>query len=191
VTMYQRTLCCHDPSQRSTRVSQVIQIILFALLALRPRMLEGMSFIKSRSSRTCVFQHARMTNQRLNTIHSLALYARKRKFSPLTDDSIVDDNSNLDEPEDSFISSPMDSSDWKWKELDQASPKTQKRIGRGRSAKRSNLYQQLSSYHSTFLALITTEYRAEVRTNCQYYSYSWLISKTNHTVNVPCLPYHT
>ena len=126
-------------------------------------MLEGMAFMDYYTRRTVVLQPK--NDQR---IRSMVLYGRKRK-SLSDDDSKGDDTRNLRQPaEDSLlISSPMDNSDWNWKELDQQSTnQVKKSFGRGRAVKRSNMYQQLSSYHSTFLELLTTEYRAEVRINC-------------------------
>ena len=60
-----------------------------------------------------------------------------------------------------LISSPMESAGWQHKKLHSKSPQRHT-AGRGRSRKRSNLYNSLSSYHGHFLSLLTSEYRAEV-----------------------------
>ena len=51
---------------------------------------------------------------------------------------------------------------WKYKSLDMPSPANVGYGGRGRSRKRSQVYNNLSSYHSHFLDLITEEFLAEV-----------------------------
>jgi len=58
--------------------------------------------------------------------------------------------------------SPMDTASWKQKSVNMSSgPKVSASKGRGRSRKRSRLYNTLSAYHSTFLYLLTSEFRAE------------------------------
>lgn len=58
--------------------------------------------------------------------------------------------------------SPMALAGWQHKKISTPSPERPRRHGRGRSRKRSNLYNTLSSYHGNFLNLLTAEYRAEV-----------------------------
>ena len=62
-------------------------------------------------------------------------------------------------------SSPLANAAWTHKQLSveenaNAAPSTR---GRGRSRKRLQYYNTISSYHNDFLALLTEEYRAEVR----------------------------
>jgi hypothetical protein len=61
-----------------------------------------------------------------------------------------------------ITSSPMDLSNWGGKQK-MIQPIKEKTGGRGRSRKRATLYHSLSSYHNTFLGLLTEEYKAEVR----------------------------
>lgn len=51
---------------------------------------------------------------------------------------------------------------WNYKSLDIPSPTNVGYSGRGRSRKRSQVYNNLSSYHSHFLDLITEEFLSEV-----------------------------
>ena len=67
----------------------------------------------------------------------------------------------------SSLASPIATGSWNYKSMSSAPvknsfPKTNER-GRGRSRKRSQFYNSLSSYHSHFLRLITDEFLAEVR----------------------------
>ena len=62
-----------------------------------------------------------------------------------------------------ITNSPMALAGWQHKTLTSTAAPRQSRGGRGRSRKRSNLYNTLSSYHGNFLSLLTDEYRAEVR----------------------------
>lgn len=65
-----------------------------------------------------------------------------------------------------MTTSPMVDAAWDQKKIRNQFPSKQEKIsGRGRSRKRSSLYQCLSSYHNNFLTLLTAEYKAEVRTN--------------------------
>ena len=57
---------------------------------------------------------------------------------------------------------------WRYKAVDMRPNANNAGYGRGRSRKRSQVYNNLSSYHSHFLDLITQEFLAEVRGN------SWL-----------------
>ena len=62
-----------------------------------------------------------------------------------------------------ITNSPMGVADWKYKSRGNfPQPPRAKTGGRGRSRKRSNLYNSLSSYHNKFLGLLTAEYQAEV-----------------------------
>ena len=76
-----------------------------------------------------------------------------------------------------MTSSPMSKAEWKHKKNVRSSSvsalnnnnnnniQPEKLGGRGRSRKRSNLYQSLSFYHDKFLALLTEEYKYEVSSN--------------------------
>ena len=59
------------------------------------------------------------------------------------------------------IRSPM--ADSAWSQRSMLSPKARITKGRGRSRKRTNKYESLSTYHAEFLNLLTAEYLAEVR----------------------------
>lgn len=50
-----------------------------------------------------------------------------------------------------------------------AAPARKRTPGRGRSRKRSTLYNSLAFYHNKFLILLTDEYQAEVRFQCHRY----------------------
>jgi len=62
----------------------------------------------------------------------------------------------------SYTQSPMHRQG-SWKEKKYVTPSVEKTAGRGRSRKRSALYQSLAFYHNKFLHLLTQEYQAEVR----------------------------
>jgi hypothetical protein len=66
---------------------------------------------------------------------------------------------------DTMTSSPMEQTgDWNRKYVAPRTPRAPSVTGgRGRSRKRSTLYQSLSFYHNKFLSLLTAEYKAEVR----------------------------
>jgi len=66
-------------------------------------------------------------------------------------------------PSQNIIGSPMAGAVWDYKNIESTSV-SPKRVtgGRGRSRKRSNVYDSLSSYHTDFLRLLTAEYQAEV-----------------------------
>jgi hypothetical protein len=86
-----------------------------------------------------------------------------------------------------IISSPMDLAEWKYKSRGnaQALPMaTEKTGGRGRSRKRSALYNCLSSYHSNFLQLLTDEFHVEVR-----HGGCWLVTSAlrAHWILILCL----
>jgi hypothetical protein len=71
----------------------------------------------------------------------------------------------LTQREITITSSPMDKKGvWKQRKVGtiDASDIREKTKGRGRSRKRSILYNSLSCYHNKFLTLLTKEYRAEV-----------------------------
>ena len=140
-----------------------------ALFTLLPQLLtEGMSIFKSHSLLRCgfSFQYATQANHRTRFvgrgIYSSVLNARKRRFTPPPMDENHEESPDESDESSAVISSPMDDSDWKWKEIEQTPSKRGKATGRGRSTKRSDHYRQLSSYHSTFLSLLTAEYRVEV-----------------------------
>ena len=72
--------------------------------------------------------------------------------------------------------SPMDAAAWKQRKIRNAFPSASSASGttgtssdapvnrgRGRSRKRSQLYSRLATYNNDFVALLTAEYRAEVR----------------------------
>ena len=69
--------------------------------------------------------------------------------------------------------SPMDTAAWKQRKIRNAFPSSSSSSsnraadatnrGRGRSRKRSQLYSRLATYNNDFVALLTAEYRAEVR----------------------------
>ena len=72
---------------------------------------------------------------------------------------------SLTQREITITSSPMDKKGvWKQRKVGtiDASDIREKTKGRGRSRKRSILYNSLSCYHNKFLTLLTKEYRAEV-----------------------------
>ena len=62
----------------------------------------------------------------------------------------------------SITSSPMNGKSWNHKQTVQPL-QPQQTGGRGRSRKRSALYNSLSLYHNKFLRLLTEEYKQEVR----------------------------
>jgi hypothetical protein len=66
--------------------------------------------------------------------------------------------------EKTITSSPMADAPWNFKSRgNQLQQIQQQPGGRGRSRKRSTLYNSLSSYHQKYLNLLTFEYQAEVR----------------------------
>jgi hypothetical protein len=68
----------------------------------------------------------------------------------------------------SLTSSPMSGKNWKLKQTNDGL-QPQPTGGRGRSRKRSALYNSLSLYHNKFLKLLTEEYKQEVRFNSFIY----------------------
>ena len=130
-------------------------------------MLEGIVSIEPR----CSFKWGHENVKRMlgatwayRKVDSWNLNARKRRGVSSIEENSAQESHTFDENGDSsLISSPMDTSAWKWKEIEQKTAKNERNLGRGRSAKRSGLYQELSSYHSTFLSLLTAEYRVEVK----------------------------
>lgn len=62
----------------------------------------------------------------------------------------------------SSIATPTGTASWNHKIVKNNFPSTNSEGGRGRSRKRSQLYNSLASYHSQFLKLITEEFLAEV-----------------------------
>jgi hypothetical protein len=71
---------------------------------------------------------------------------------------------NLSRRELTITSSPMTrKGDWKLRRQGEPIDAQTKTGGRGRSRKRSLLYNSLSLYHNKFLNFLTTEYKAEVR----------------------------
>ncbi len=78
----------------------------------------------------------------------------------------TDDISSLSSITSSPLATPIITNSWNYKALHSRSIQTSANTnekGRGRSRKRSLLYNSLSSYHSHFLKLITDEFLAEVR----------------------------
>ena len=88
---------------------------------------------------------------------------RQRGGDELTQERIKE---NLARREVTITSSPMSKKgDWKLKRQgDVMDPRGAKSGGRGRSKKRSMLYNSLSLYHNKFLNFLTAEYKAEVST---------------------------
>jgi len=162
----QRNRICSEVSSSWPSQSSRIFFALFAILNLKPSLLEGMVVIDYRKPFRWDFPssmkspHTSFSQRRFNAWN---LQARKRKMpSPIEEDVAEDDAFSEMTSDSSFISSPMDSSEWTLKDIEPQSLNKGRSLCRGRSAKQSNLYQELSSYHSTFLSLLTTEYRAEV-----------------------------
>lgn len=70
---------------------------------------------------------------------------------------------NLSRREVTITSSPMkEKGEWKLKRQGELTVAQIKAGGRGRSRKRSLLYNSLSLYHNKFFNFLTTEYKAEV-----------------------------
>jgi hypothetical protein len=66
----------------------------------------------------------------------------------------------------SSLMTPIATDSWNHKSISSSPVDIQAVRGRGRSRKRSQYYNSLSSYHSHFLKLITAEFLAEVRSYC-------------------------
>lgn len=109
--------------------------------------------------------HGNIMAERQSTMAATMLTMRKQKASDRRTRRMQRGDDAVVEPQ-TLTSSPMALARWQHKTLTKntatigASPQTG---GRGRSRKRSNLYNTLSSYHGTFLSLLTAEYYAEVR----------------------------
>ena len=85
---------------------------------------------------------------------------RQRGGDELTQERIKE---RLSEREVTITSSPMTKKgDWKLKRQGDVIDPRAKTGGRGRSKKRSLLYNSLSLYHNKFLNYLTAEYKAEV-----------------------------
>ena len=79
--------------------------------------------------------------------------------------TISENTSAIQSLQRTMTTSPMTDAAWDQKKVrNQFPPKAEKIAGRGRSRKRSSIYQCLSSYHNNFLTLLTAEYKAEVST---------------------------
>ncbi len=84
---------------------------------------------------------------------------RQRGGEELTEERIKE---NLSRREVTITSSPMSKKgDWKLKKQGDMIDTRNKNGGRGRSKKRSLLYNSLSLYHNKFLNFLTAEYKAE------------------------------
>ena len=84
---------------------------------------------------------------------------RQRGGEELTEERIKE---NLSRREVTITSSPMSKKgDWKLKKQGDMIDTRNKTGGRGRSKKRSLLYNSLSLYHNKFLNFLTAEYKAE------------------------------
>lgn len=109
--------------------------------------------------------HGNIMVERRSSTAATMLTMRKQKASDRRTRRMQRGNDAVDEPQ-TLITSPMALASWQHKTLTKitatASPSPQTG-GRGRSRRRSNLYNTLSSYHGTFLSLLTAEYHAEVR----------------------------
>lgn len=109
--------------------------------------------------------HGNIMAERQSTMAATMLTMRKQKASDRRTRRMQRGDDAVVEPQ-TLTSSPMALARWQHKTLTKntatirASPQTG---GRGRSRKRSNLYNTLSSYHGTFLSLLTAEYHSEVR----------------------------
>ena len=75
---------------------------------------------------------------------------------------------------------------WQYKSVDMRSPSNTVGYGRGRSRKRSQVYNNLSSYHSHFLDLITQEFLAEV--GCKCHDCFWNNVRSFVFKNIPFFP---
>jgi hypothetical protein len=76
---------------------------------------------------------------------------------------------NLSRREVTITSSPMTKKgEWKLRRQGELTDSQIKAGGRGRSRKRSSLYNSLSLYHNKFFNFLTTEYKAEVSQNEKY-----------------------
>ncbi len=85
---------------------------------------------------------------------------RQRGGEELTEERIKE---NLSQREVTITSSPMSKKgDWNLKKQGDLTEGRNKSGGRGRSKKRSLLYNSLSLYHNKFLNFLTAEYKAEV-----------------------------
>jgi hypothetical protein len=105
--------------------------------------------------------HGSIVTERQSTMTATMLTMRKQKASDRRTRRMQrGEDAVIETP--TITSSPMALAAWQHKTLTKNTASATQTGGRGRSRKRSNLYNTLSSYHTNFLSLLTAEYRAEV-----------------------------
>jgi len=107
--------------------------------------------------------HPTSTRQRLCSLTMRKQKASDKRTSRLqrgAESGVVDASDIIRSLRNTLTTSPMADAMWVEKEITNQLPVKQTG-GRGRSRKRSSLYQCLSSYHNNFLTMLSAEYKAE------------------------------
>ena len=112
----------------------------------------GLSYTKPSASNDITMRKQKASDRRTRRM--------QRGGREMTEDRIKE---NLSRQEVTITSSPMTKKGyWKLRRQGDLSEAQIKAGGRGRSRKRSLLYNSLSSYHNKFLNFLTSEYKIEV-----------------------------
>ena len=127
----------------------------------RGKPISGECHIKNQGSRSYGSTSLVMRKQKASDRRTRRLQREGRNDDPSFVSVTSRESSTLSQK--SVIGSPMGTAVWDHKTVGSSINNSRRPTGgRGRSRKRSNMYDSLSSYHAEFLNLLTLEYQAEV-----------------------------